>query len=102
MNRLLSILKIVSFGVASFAFLSAHATEMVAVNLDNHPATNIPYSESYRNSSTFYDDAKQNWDHDFWKDYNIIESTESLHAQNTKNDTNIKKFQGNLVILHSD
>lgn len=61
-------------------FSSTYSTvaEMVAVDLDNNPAANIPVSESYRNSSAFYDDAKLNWDHDFWKDYNIIEPTESL------------------------
>lgn len=35
-------------------------------------------SESYRDSRMFYDDARQNWDTDFWQDYNIIELTESL------------------------
>lgn len=52
--------------------------EMVTVDLDSNPAANIPYSESYRDNRMFYDDARQNWDADFWQDYNIIEPTESL------------------------
>ena len=61
-------------------FSSTYTTvaEMVTVDLDNQPAANIPHSESYRDSRMFYDDARQNWDTDFWQDYNIIEPTESL------------------------
>lgn len=61
-------------------FSSTYTTvaEMVTVDLDNQPAANIPHSESYRNNRMFYDDARQNWDIDFWQDYNIIEPTESL------------------------
>lgn len=61
-------------------FSSTYTTvaEIVTVDLDNQPAANIPHSESYRDSRMFYDDARQNWDTDFWQDYNIIEPTESL------------------------
>lgn len=61
-------------------FSSTYTTvaEMVTVDLDGNATVNIPYAESYRPSRMFYDDAKQNWDTNFWKDYNIIEPTESL------------------------
>lgn len=61
-------------------FSSTYATvsEMVVIDLDDKPTASIPYSESYRDSHKFYDDARQNWESDFWKDYNIIEPTESL------------------------
>ena len=67
-------------------FSSAYTAvaEMVAVDVDNTTETTIPYSESYGNKRMFSDDAEQNWDRDYWKDYNIIEPTESLDKVVTK------------------
>lgn len=67
-------------------FSSAYAAvaEMVVVDVDDKTATAIPYSESYGSKRLFSDDAEQNWDEDFWKDYNIIEPTESLEKAVTK------------------
>ena len=69
-------------------FSSAYTAvaEMVAVDVDDNTAMTIPYSESYGNKRLFSDDAEQNWDNDYWKDYNIIEPTESL-------DKAVKKFR---------
>ena len=51
---------------------------MVVVDVDDNVQENIPFAESYSNTRLFSDEAEQNWDEDFWKDYNIIEPTESL------------------------
>lgn len=61
-------------------FSSAYTAvaEMVVVDVDDNVQTNIPFAESYSNTRLFSDEAEQNWDEDFWKDYNIIEPTESL------------------------
>ncbi|MGN0281644.1 MAG: hypothetical protein ACI4B3_05000 [Prevotella sp.] len=67
-------------------FSSAYTAvaEMVIVDSDVNTQTSIPWSESYSNKRLFSDDAEQNWDYDFWKDYNIIEPTESLEKAVTK------------------
>ncbi|MGN0213882.1 MAG: carboxypeptidase-like regulatory domain-containing protein [Muribaculaceae bacterium] len=61
-------------------FSSAYSAtaEMVVVDVDDAAEMRIPVSESYSNRRLFSDDAKQNWEPDFWADYNIIEPTESL------------------------
>ena len=51
---------------------------MVVVDVDDKATMGIPSSESYGSKRLFSDDAEQNWDEDYWKDYNIIEPTESL------------------------
>ena len=51
---------------------------MVAVDIVDSPANPIPAAESYSNKQPFSDQTTQDWDTDFWKDYNIIEPTESL------------------------
>ncbi|MGN0280956.1 MAG: carboxypeptidase-like regulatory domain-containing protein [Prevotella sp.] len=67
-------------------FSSAYTAtaEMVVVDVENDASKRIPLSESYSNKSLFSDEAEQNWDKDFWKDYNIIEPTESLEKAVTK------------------
>ena len=61
-------------------FSSAYVVvaEMVVVDVDDKATMGIPSSESYGSKRLFSDDAEQNWDEDYWKDYNIIEPTESL------------------------
>lgn len=61
-------------------FSSAYTAvaEMVAVDIVDSPANPIPAAESYSNKQPFSDQTTQDWDTDFWKDYNIIEPTESL------------------------
>ena len=67
-------------------FSSAYTAvaEMVVVDADDNTQMSIPLSESYSNKRLFSDEAEQNWDRDFWKDYNIIEPTESLEKAVTK------------------
>ena len=56
--------------------------EMVVTNrLDGADAVPIERKEAFRSSETLADQASAYADPDFWKDYNIIEPTESLeHA----------------------
>ena len=59
------------------------SSEMVVVDLQEQPRAdvqrNIPAKERpFEKSQIFDDTAEQNWDRDFWKEYNIIEPTESL------------------------
>lgn len=61
-----------------FASSYAAVAEMVTVDLDKTPTTNIPLSESFGNKRLFDDEAEANWDTDYWAAYNIIEPTESL------------------------
>lgn len=53
-------------------------SEMVVVDVERNPESNIPVSETFGKSQIFDDKALANWNRDFWKDYNIIEPTESL------------------------
>ena len=54
--------------------------ELVVTDV-REPAVQIPRSESFRTSDILSDKAAEFLDPDFWKDYNIIEPTESLeHA----------------------
>ena len=59
------------------------SSEMVVVDLQELPRTDVQRNLSARErpfekSQIFDDTAEQNWDRDFWKEYNIIEPTESL------------------------
>ena len=59
------------------------SSEMVVVDLQEQPRAdmqrNLPARERpFEKSQIFDDTAEQNWDRDFWKEYNIIEPTESL------------------------
>ena len=59
------------------------SSEMVVVDLQERPRADVQRNLSARErpfekSQIFDDTAEQNWDRDFWKEYNIIEPTESL------------------------
>ena len=59
------------------------SSEMVVVDLQEQPRADVQRNLSARErpfekSQIFDDTAEQNWDRDFWKEYNIIEPTESL------------------------
>ncbi|MGM9802775.1 MAG: carboxypeptidase-like regulatory domain-containing protein [Muribaculaceae bacterium] len=73
-------------------FSSAYVAvaEMVVVDVDDNAETKIPRAEAYSNQRLFSDEAKQNWEADFWADYNIIEPSESLEKA-------VKKIKKNRV-----
>lgn len=58
--------------------------EMVMVDRDDNPACSIPRKESFGQRDIFYDMVDDFSDNDFWKDYNIIEPTESLEKAVSK------------------
>ena len=63
-----------------FATAYTAINELVVTDV-REPAVQIPRSESFRTSDILSDKAAEFLDPDFWKDYNIIEPTESLeHA----------------------
>ncbi len=53
-------------------------SEMVVTEILEAPETGISGRESFKATQAFYDVVKEYWHEDFWKDYNIIEPTESL------------------------
>lgn len=53
-------------------------SEMVAVDREEHPERVIARRDAFKSYQVFYDIVKEYWSEDFWKDYNIIEPTESL------------------------
>ena len=53
-------------------------SEMVAVDREEHPERVIARRDAFKPCQVFYDIVKEYWSEDFWKDYNIIEPTESL------------------------
>ena len=53
-------------------------SEMVAVDREKHPERVIARRDAFKPYQVFYDIVKEYWSEDFWKDYNIIEPTESL------------------------
>ena len=53
-------------------------SEMVAVDHEEHPERVIARRDAFKPYQVFYDIVKEYWSEDFWKDYNIIEPTESL------------------------
>ena len=55
-------------------------TEMVMVDREDNPSDNIKYKDSFKQRDVFYDVVEEYWNEDFWKDYNIIEPTESLES----------------------
>lgn len=61
-------------------FSSGYTTyaEMVMVDRDDNPTEGIPRSDAFGKREIFYDMLNDFSDDDFWKDYNIIEPTESL------------------------
>ena len=63
-----------------FATAYTAINELVVTDV-REPAVQIPRTESFRTSDILSDKAAEFLDPDFWKDYNIIEPTESLeHA----------------------
>ena len=55
-------------------------SEMVMVDRKEPPFEMIKYKDSFKQRDIFYDKVDEYWDEDFWKDYNIIEPTESLES----------------------
>lgn len=53
-------------------------SEMVVVEREEHPERVIARRDAFRPKQIFYDVVKEYWNKDYWKDYNIIEPTESL------------------------
>lgn len=54
--------------------------EMVMVDRDDQPQERIRAKDAFKQREVFYDVVDEYWDMDFWKDYNIIEPTESLES----------------------
>lgn len=55
-------------------------TEMVMVDRTDHPEERIDSKDAFKQKDIFYDVVEEYWNADFWKDYNIIEPTESLES----------------------
>lgn len=53
-------------------------SEMVVVEREERPERVIARRDAFRPKQIFYDVVKEYWNEDYWKDYNIIEPTESL------------------------
>ncbi len=53
-------------------------SEMVVVEREEHPDRVIARRDAFTPGQIFYDLVKEYWNEDYWKDYNIIEPTESL------------------------
>ena len=67
-------------------FSSGYTTlsEMVMVDRDDSPEKNVKFAETFGRRNVFADIVENYWEEDFWKDYNIIEPTESLEKAVTK------------------
>ncbi len=58
-------------------------SEMVVTDRRGNDIAAIPYKKAFKEKQIFYDMVNEYWNEDFWKEYNIIEPTESLeHAVN--------------------
>ena len=55
-------------------------TEMVMVDRNDRPEERIRMKDAFKQREVFYDVVDAYWNEDFWKDYNIIEPTESLES----------------------
>lgn len=55
-------------------------TEMVMVDRSDQPEERIRMKDAFKQNEIFYDVVEEYWNEDFWKDYNIIEPTESLES----------------------
>lgn len=53
-------------------------SEMVVVEQEENPEHVINRKDAFKPEEVFYDVVKEYWNEDYWKDYNIIEPTESL------------------------
>jgi hypothetical protein len=56
------------------------STEMVMVDRNDRPEERIRMKDAFKQRDVFYDVVEEYWNEDFWKDYNIIEPTESLES----------------------
>lgn len=63
-----------------FASTFTTTTEMVMVDRKEQPEEGIKTKDSFKQREIFYDKVDEYWNEDFWKDYNIIEPTESLES----------------------
>lgn len=63
-----------------FASTYTTSTEMVMVDREEQPEEGIKSRDSFKQGEIFYDKVDEYWNEDFWKDYNIIEPTESLES----------------------
>lgn len=52
--------------------------EMVMVDRNDSPEKHLKLSDKFNKSKIFSDVVENYWEEDFWKDYNIIEPTETL------------------------
>ncbi len=61
-------------------FASSYTARCEMVVVDGRECSDRPIAvrEAFRRGQIFYDLVEEYWDEDFWKDYNIIEPTESL------------------------
>ena len=69
--------------ILDFAFFSSSFTttsEMVMVNRTEEPEERIKSKDAFKQREVFYDVVNEYWNEGFWKDYNIIEPTESLES----------------------
>ncbi len=55
-------------------------SEMVMVNRTEEPEERIKSKDAFKQREVFYDVVNEYWNEGFWKDYNIIEPTESLES----------------------
>ena len=55
-------------------------SEMVMVDRMEEPEERIKSKDAFKQRDVFYDMVEAYWNEDFWKDYNIIEPTESLES----------------------
>jgi hypothetical protein len=55
-------------------------TEMVMVDRTDRPSDGIRMRDAFSQRDIFYDVVEEYWNEDFWRDYNIIEPTESLES----------------------
>ena len=63
------------------SFAAAYTTSSEMVMVDRTEAnTPIRARDAYRQGAVFYDVVDEYWDPDYWRDYNIIEPTESLET----------------------
>ena len=67
-------------------FSSGYTTvsEMVMVDRDDSPAKKLKFDDNFKRGKIFSDIAENFWEENFWKEYNIIEPTESLEKAVTK------------------
>ena len=56
------------------------SSEMVMVDRTEQPEERIKSKDAFKQRDVFYDVVEAYWNEDYWKDYNIIEPTESLES----------------------